>query len=90
MKKFEGIPLTEKFRNSISAIVEDDGYEYMATVSTTNKTFYRGENDDEIVKFHLEHISTDYLEDDGYETILSNGYVKGNGVYGEFLFRRKK
>ena len=26
MKKFEGIPLTEKFRNSISAIVEDDGY----------------------------------------------------------------
>ncbi|CCZ85552.1 unknown [Firmicutes bacterium CAG:631] len=50
MKKFEGIPLTEKFRNSISAIVEDDGY----------------------------------------ETILSNGYVKGNGVYGEFLFRRKK
>ena len=90
MKRFKGIPLTEGFRNLISDVVEEVGYEYMVTVSATNKDFYGNGNDDEIIKNHLEHISSDYLEDDGYETVLSNGYIKGFGVYGEFLFRRKK
>ena len=91
-EKLEKMSFSNEFIEKLDNVIEEDGYEYRVMVSRgIDRSFYDNHSDDEIIKCHLEHISIDYYEDDGLETIISNGYITKVGeVVGEFLFRRKK
>lgn len=90
MKINEKINLTKQFKNEVEAIKKDESYEYRVIVSSTSKNVYGNNLDDQIINFHLEHISSDYKEDGNYDTVISNGYINEDMVIGEFLFRRLK
>lgn len=81
---------SEKFINMMGNIVEEDGYKYQVVISATSKSLYAIDDEEKLIKTHIEHISEDYLIEDKLEVVISNGYLTNlDGVVAEFLFRKK-
>ena len=80
---------SKEFNNKLKNYNIDDKYEYRAMKSIGDKDFY-GQEEDIIIQKHIDHISEDYLIDDGYETVVSHGYIKKKDVVCELLMRKLK
>lgn len=81
---------SDNFNKKMENYVFDNKYEYKVMRSICDKDFYGKDDDNKIIQYHINHISSDYLEDDGFETIISNGFIKDDSVICELLMRRLK
>lgn len=81
---------SEKFINMMENIVEEDDYKYQVVRSVTSKSLYAIDDEEKLIKTHINHISEDYLIEDRLEVVISNGYLTNlDEVVAEFLFRKK-
>lgn len=87
-ERLEPMGFTETFISMIKNVDEEVGYRYEVKKSVTTTKLYKCSLDD-VINEHINHISEDYLIEDRLELVESNGYIKGEMVVAELLFRKK-
>ena len=86
MRDNYSIFLSKEFKKQISKMSKEEGYQYEVLVSSGTVSSYKCPKED-VINNHIKHIVSDY-EDEGYEVVASNGYIKGAGVYSELYMRK--
>ncbi len=70
--------------------LDEEKYEYMLTKSIAPIRIYKSNDEEDIIKSHLNHIKNDY-EEDGWTLVDCTGNIyKVDGVLGLFLFSKIK
>lgn len=86
MKNKYSLFLSKEFKKQINSISKEEGYQYEVLVSSGTVSFHKCPKED-VINNHIKHIVSDY-EEEGYEVVASNGYIKGADVYVELYMRK--